>query len=132
MEQLDLQLPQCNGENKKDKWPPSGYVDPSAEDEQDHPQRYFDYDSSTGEIIARPGLSAEARKRAQDTIDDLGLNKVDVRNNRLDWTRRFAEDWRSLSAGDRHAFAEFSIRLGVEFAGAALMVVQQLQLSEDM
>ena len=108
-----------------------GYVDPSAADEQDRPDQYFDYDSGTGEIIPRSGLSADARDRALQTIDDLGLNKVDVRNNRLDWTRRFTEDWQSLPGGDRPAFAELATRTGVEFAGATLMVVQQLQRSGE-
>ena len=109
-----------------------GYVNPSTPDGQDRPEQYFDYDSSTGEIIPKPGLSGEARKKAQQTIDDLGLNKVDVRNNRLDWTRRFTADWQSLPTGDRLAFAEFTTGEGVEFAGATLMVVQQLRTSEEM
>ena len=62
----------------------------------------------------------------------LRLNKLDVRRYRLDWTRRFAEDWKSLDAGDRLAFAQFSTRIGVEFAGATPMVVQQLRASEGM
>ena len=61
----------CNGENKGDKWPALGYVDPSAADEQDRPGRHFDYDADTGEIIPRSGLPTEARERALQTIDDL-------------------------------------------------------------
>ena len=107
-----------------------GYVDPSSADEEGHPEQFFDYDSRTGEIIPKLGLCAKARKRAQYTIDDLGLNKLDVRNNRMDWTRRFTEDWQALPTEYRSAFAEFSTRTGVEFAGATLMVVQQLLTSE--
>ena len=117
----------CNGENKQDKWPASGYVDPSAADAQDRPERHFDYDADTGEIIPMPGLSSEARERVLRTIDDLGLNKVDVRFYRLDWTRRFIADWRALPISDRTAFAEFSTRTGLEFVGATLMVLQQLR-----
>ena len=122
----------CNGEYKRDKWPALGYVDPSAADEQDRPEQYFDYDADTGEIIPRSGLPTEARERALQTIDDLGLNELDVLLYRLNWTRRFTEDWRSLPASDRLAFAEFATRTGVEFAGATLMVVQQLRSSEEM
>ena len=47
----------CNSDNKQDKWPASGYVDPSAADEREQPQRYFDYDVLTGEIIPHPRLN---------------------------------------------------------------------------
>ena len=116
----------CNGENKQDKWPASGYVDPSAADEQERPERYFDYDAETGEIIPMPGLSSEAHERALRTIDDLGLNRSDVRFYRLHWTRRFVEDWHALPNADRPAFAEFSTRSGFEFVGVTSMAVQQL------
>ncbi len=119
----------CNGENKQDKWPASGYVDPGAADEQERPERYFDYDAETGEIIPMPGLSAEAHERALRTIDDLGLNKLDVRYYRLDWTRRFVADWKALPNADRSDFADFSTRSGFEFVGATSMVVQQLRAS---
>ena len=109
-----------------------GYVDPSAADEQDRPGRHFDYDADTGEIIPRSGLPTEARERALQTIDDLGLNELDVRFYRLRWTRRFTEDWKSLPSRDRLAFAEFATRTGVEFAGATLMIVQQLRASEEI
>ena len=120
----------CNVENKGDKWPDSGYVDPSAADEQEQPARYFYYDAKTGEIIPKPRLSPEARERALHTIDDLGLNKLDVRWYRLHWTRQFVADWRELPAGDRIALAAFATRKGAEFAGATLMVVQHLVASE--
>lgn len=119
----------CNGENKGDKWPASGYVDPSAADERERPERYFGYDPETGEIIPMLGLSSEAHERALRTIDDLGLNKLDLRFYRLDWTRRFIADWQALPDGNRTAFAEFSTRSGLEFVGATAMVVQQLRVS---
>ena len=90
----------------------------------------MDYDASTGELIPKSDISEEAREITLDTIADLGLNKPDVRNYRLDWTRRFTEDWQSLPTGDRHAFAEYYTRRGVEFAGVTLMIVQQLLASE--
>ena len=107
-------------------------MDPSADDERERPERHFDYDADTGEIIPMPGLPAEARERALRTIDDLGLNKVDVRFYRLDWTRRFMADWQALPISDRFAFAEFSTRTGLEFVGATSMVVQQLRASTGM
>ena len=119
----------CNGENKQDKWPASGYVEPNAADEQERPERHFDYDAETGEIIPMSGLPSDARERALRTIDDLGLNKLDVRFYRLDWTRRFIADWQALPSNDRPAFTEFSTRTGFEFVGATSMVVQQLRAS---
>ena len=119
----------CNGDNKGNRWPALGYADPGAADERERPDRYFDYDAGTGEIVSRAGLSSEARERALQTIDDLGLNKVDVRFYRLDWTRQFVADWQALPAGDRPAFAEFCMQTGREFGGSTSMVVQQLQAS---
>ena len=122
----------CNGDYKGDKWPALGYVDPSECYAWSRPDQYFDYDASTGEIIPKSGLPTEARMRALQTIEEFGLNKLDVRFYRLDWTRRFVEDWGTLSIGDRLAFAQYATRTGVEFAGATLMVIRQLQASEGV
>ena len=116
----------CNEDYKGGEWPDSGYVDPSAAEERERPERYFDCDSNTGEIIPIAGLPSEDRVRALRTIDDLGLNKMDLRFYRLDWIRQFVADWQELPVGERVAFAEFSTLTGVEFAGSALMVARQL------
>ena len=116
----------CNGEYKQDKWPALGYVDPGAGDEREQPERYFDYDPLTGEIIPHPSLTGDYKRKAEGTIADLGLNQLDVRFYRLDWTRRFTEDWFALSVDDRQAFVDFSTRMGVEYAGSTLMMVRQL------
>ena len=115
----------CNQEKGGD-WPDSGYVDPCADDQQERPERYFDCDIDTGEIVPIDGLPSEARARALRTIDDLGLNRVDVRLYRLDWIRRFIADWQEFPVGERAAFAEFSTRVGVEFGGSTSMVIDRL------
>lgn len=115
----------CNKENKGGEWPDSGYVDPGALDEKERPERYFDYDASTGEIIPMPGLPSKGRKRAVRTIDDLGLNRLDVLFYRLNWIRQFIEDWKALPTEERSAFAEFASLTGNEFVGATLMAVRQ-------
>ena len=74
----------CNHDKGGD-WPDSGYVDPGAANEKDRPERFLDYDAATGEIIPILGLPSEARERALRTIDDLGLNKLDVLFYRRDW-----------------------------------------------
>ena len=117
----------CNGDYKGDLWPPSGYVDPSAIDVRERPDQYFDYDIKTGEIVAKEGLPSEAWKRARRTINDLGLNEIDVRRYRLDLTRIFEADWRDLPTADRQAFEEHATSSDGEFLGAVLMVAQQLR-----
>lgn len=114
----------CN-KNKGGGWPASGYVNPSAADEKERPGEYFDYDANTGEIIAMPGLHSEARERAQFTIDDLGLNRLDVRFYRYHWIRQFINDWQTLPIEDRAEFVEFLTQIGHEFAGTTLMAVGQ-------
>lgn len=116
----------CNEDYKGGEWPEAGYVDPSAAEERERPERYFDFDTATGEIIPIPGLNSEARVRALRTIDDLGLNEVDVRFYRLDWIRRFVADSQEFPIEELVALAEFQERTGVEFAGSASMVARQL------
>ena len=118
----------CNQEKGGD-WPETGYVDPSAADERERPEIYFDCDADTGEIIPIAGLTSEARARAQRTIDDLGLNRLDIRFYRQNMLSQFIADWQTLPAEQRAAFVEFSSQSGVEFAGSASMVARQLQAS---
>ena len=98
----------CNGEeNKGNGWPETGYVDPCAAVAGERPDRYFDYDVDTGEIIPREGLLGDDRLRAVHTIADLGLNKLDVRFYRFDHTKRFMEDLAALPISDRRQFVAF-------------------------
>ena len=59
---------------KGDKWPSTGYVDPCADTELEFPERYFDFDTQTGEILPRQGLNSERRTKAYGMIHDLKLN----------------------------------------------------------
>ncbi len=102
----------CNSENKADKWPALGYVDPGAGDERERPERYFDYDALTGEIVPHRSLAGDDRRKAEYTIADLGLNKIDVRYYRLDWTRRFVEDLRDDAGRGAPGFR--GLRFGTE------------------
>ena len=85
----------------------------------------------TGEIIPNPTLQGDAKRRAEITIDDLGLNKIDVLFYRINWTRQFVHDLRALPADDRQAFAEFWIGRPHEFAGSTTMTVGQLRASGE-
>lgn len=64
----------CNNE-KEDKWPLNGYVDPCACLMSERPENYFDFDTYTGEILPKLGLSPERRSKAWVMIKDIGLNK---------------------------------------------------------
>ena len=117
----------CN-ESKGGDWIDWGYVNPGASDDEDRPERFLDYDAATGEIIPIRGLPSEARKRALRTIDDLGLNKLDVRYYRLHWTRQFLEDWQALPNEERSALADYLTLSGSEFVGATLMAIRHSSL----
>ena len=115
----------CNEDNKGDGWPNQGYVDPCAEDVEERPERYLDYDAETGEIIPKDGLAGDNRLKAVRTINDLGLNKLDVRSNRFYHTRRFVSDLSSLPVEDRQDFIAFFTEQPVEYAGVTRMVVER-------
>lgn len=118
----------CN-DIKKNEWPESGYVDPCAANPAECPERYFDYDADTGEVIPRDGISGVARQKALHTIADLGLNKLDVMYYRLQWTRQIVADLRLLPVSERRAFAEYITQPPAEYIGITGMVVAQLCLS---
>ena len=119
----------CNADNKRDGWPPLGYVDPSASDAQERPEQYFDYDVLTGEIVPRAGLTSGARTKALRTIDDLGLNKIDVLRDRWNKIQVFISVWYDLPISYREAHAQSATQLGFEFAGATLMAIRMLKTS---
>lgn len=100
----------CNVDNKQDKWPEFGYVDPSATEAGDRPEQYFDYDLDSGRIFAKSGIPIDAQRKAQDTIGDLGLSKLDLVNPRFDsirrFTVRFLEELLDYSQEDRQTFVD--------------------------
>ena len=122
----------CNGDYKGNKWPAAGYVDPSATAESERPEQYFDYDMLTGELIPHPDLNSDGKRKAAGTITDLGLNQVDVRFYRINWTRQFVSDLRMLSGDDRQAFADFFCQQPIEYAGVTQMVVAQLRAAKEI
>ena len=114
----------CDGE-KEDGWPEQGYVDPCADEVAERPREYLEYDVATGEIIPRVGLGGDNRLKAVRTINDLGLNKLDVRSNRFYHTQRFISDLSTLPLSDRGDFVAFFTEGFVEYAGVTGMVVRQ-------
>ena len=117
----------CNEDNKKDKWPDSGYVDPCAADATERPEQYFDYDTATGEIVANDGISEDARTRAEDTIDDLGLNRWDMMWFRQQRILQFVDDLLSRPISQQQTLIASNTIGPVEFSLATRKVVEQLR-----
>ena len=117
----------CNEDYKNSNWPENGYVDPATEDERERPERYFDYDLRTHDLIPRGDLAGDERQRALDTIDDLGLNELDVKFYRSNWLRRLTVDFLKLPSEERVALAEFLERDPSEYLGTTRMVLAQLR-----
>lgn len=81
----------CN-RSKSDKWPDDGYVDPCATVESERPENFFHFDTFTGDIIAKAGISPENSAKARQMIEDLKLNApyhVDTRKERIFFVRNF-------------------------------------------
>ena len=121
----------CNVENKQDRWPENGYVDPAASDEKERPENYFAYDMRTHDVIPRDDLGEDDRRRAWDTIEDLGLNKVDVRFYRQHWMRRLIEDLRKLPIEEHPPLAKH-LASYPEFLGTTRMVLAQIREAGEL
>lgn len=74
----------CN-HAKLDKWFAMGYVDPCAETRAEHPENYFEFDVTTGEILPRQGLTARREEKSWRMIDDLHLNAHHHLKARTEW-----------------------------------------------
>jgi uncharacterized protein (TIGR02646 family) len=70
---------------KSDKWPRGGYIDPCTRSRQGRPENFFGFDTLTGEIIPKAGLSPARRKKAIQMTDDLGLNEFHHLTKRREW-----------------------------------------------
>lgn len=102
-------------------------MDPSADDLVDRPERYFDYDTLTGELVPRTDIAGDARRKALNTIDGLGLNKTDLTNVRFRRVRRFLADLSMLPADEQRDFISYFTEQPVEHAGVTRMAVEQVQ-----
>ena len=117
----------CN-DDKGNKWTESGYVDPCAYDVAERPEEYFDYVPRTAEIVPKRDLGLNARRRAESTIDDLGLNKIDLRTSRYDHISEFIEElYAQSSDSDRSAVVRTYMEPSQRHVGAVRMLVEQLR-----
>ena len=77
------------------KWPELGYVDPCAFSKRARPEVHFSFDTTTGELLPKDGLDSLQHRKAQNTIDDLGLNDRHHLKKRTDWVQRVSESFQS-------------------------------------
>ena len=122
----------CN-HHKSDKWSNAGYVDPCSADIAKRPEHYFDFDTKTGEIIPKKGLSDPDLLRARNTIRDFGLNEYGLPELRLNWTHNLREDMSKMARSDRQALLyEFTNPADdrVEFVGITKMIAGQIGMAE--
>ena len=78
----------------------SGYVDPCARVKAARPERFFDFDTLTGEILVKEGLSQTQHHKALQTITDLDLNAYHHLRNRLTWLKVIAEAVATLAGNN--------------------------------
>lgn len=93
----------CN-HAKGDRWPSGGYVDPCARPAAQRPEEFFEFDTLTGEIKPRSGLSRHRAARAKRMIEDLKLNAGHHLKKRRWWVfslREFLGRYDASHAGDR-------------------------------
>jgi len=76
---------------KGEKWPPGGYVDPCSRSRPARPENFFDFNTVTGYIIPKAGLSPARRKKAMQMIGDLRLNAHHHLRTRRAWVRAVSE-----------------------------------------
>ena len=121
----------CNQE-KGNKWPSGGFVDPCAAEIEDWPENNFDYDLLTGDLIPRTGLPDNTRRKIWDTIDDLGLNKFDVKIHRMEVVQHFLNGVLGRPNDERNYYVEERISGPSEHAGSIGMIAAQLQLRGEV
>lgn len=118
---------ECNEDYKANHWPDNGYVDPAAEDMSERPERYFDYDIETHEVIPKDNLHGEQRRRAWETIEDLDLNRLNVRLDRSRLVSRIIDGVRRAPAGARDELARHFANEPGQFLGSTRMALAQLR-----
>ena len=116
----------CNQE-KGNKWPTFGFVDPCADAVSDYPENSFDYDLLTGDLVPKGDLPREAQRRAWDTIDELGLNKFDVKIHRMEEVQRFLNDISIQTFSERADFINARMAENIEHLGTLGLLVDQLR-----
>ena len=119
----------CNEDHKRGYWPPSGYVDPCAAQTTERPEQYFDYSHTTGEVVPKHGLARVDLDKARRTINDLGLNTLDMRINRRRWIERLRSSLQELPLSEWATIVTGFTAPYAEYGGIATMFLAQYQRS---
>ena len=114
----------CNQE-KGNLWPDSEYVDPCAVPFDERPEAYFEVDVRTGDVIAKAELTESGKRKAQNTIDDLGLNARDLLTLRKNRIWQLSDALAALPSSARQPFADLASGPEREFAGMTRMWAEQ-------
>ena len=118
---------ECN-QSKENKWPESGYVDPCPADPADCPEKYLDVDAFTGSLLPKKTLALPDKRKAQYTIDDMGLNEFSKLVHRLRWINEFMADLGEKTASKaREDVIDRYTEPSKEYAGVISMLVNQMR-----
>ncbi len=96
----------CNSKKSK-HWPSGGFVDPCAKSRGARPELYFDFDTKTGEILPKSGLTAARGRKANRMINDLELNVFYHLKNRVHWLRLISVALKAVNSTDNEEMIEF-------------------------
>ena len=116
----------CNDE-KVDRWPQGGLIDPCASAIARRPEHYFDYEVSTGELVPKGGLNASDRRLASRTIAALGLNKWDILIRRSEWIREIQGQLMQAPFSEWATIFDHYTSVSAEYGGIAAMFLTQYQ-----
>ena len=89
----------CN-HSKGRKWPDGGYIDPCARIRSSRPEKFFEFDLISCEIIPRNGLTPRHQQKAKKMIDDLHLNDFHHLKARLQWITVVSQVLNNEDKGD--------------------------------
>lgn len=76
----------CN-HSKLNKWPSNGFINPCAENPEEHPERAVAFDTTTGRLIPKAGIPPEQRERVRRMVCDVGLNDSFHLKRRMYWVK---------------------------------------------
>lgn len=116
----------CNNE-KADRWPAGGLVDPCASVIAQRPEEYFDYEVGTGELVPRNGLNDADRLLALRTIAAMRLNKWDILIRRAEWIREIQRQLMQAPFSEWPTIFDHYTSESAEYGGIATMFLAQYQ-----
>ncbi|MCI0439594.1 MAG: TIGR02646 family protein [Chloroflexi bacterium] len=112
---------------KLEKWPSGGYVDSCAKSKSARPENFFDFDTLTGEIVPKQGLSQGRHKKAVQMIADLRLNDFHHLRARRMWVIAVSQALSNPGPDeDSVAFVELVTNRGTQFSSITRVLLAEL------